>query len=531
MRKPLATVPIERLPGVSPLFRDACSRAESPLHDMLGGSRCDARVWERVLAGGAKVDPRVVTRLKEFNASLGAPASLLDRIGRLGNGTARAVVTGQQPGVLGGPLLTLYKIASSVALARTIEATRGVPCVPVFWLGSDDDDFAEIRDLVAMGADVSVAQASLAVESYRPGLRIGDIPAAAALTTWKAIAPLVASDENARRVETVVAPAADFAVAAARVVTWVTQGAVVVVDGREPVLRECAAKLLLDFFDAEEKLRGLIDAQTSRLETSGYHVQLRGGEDSGLFLVKDGIRRRVPAERRAAARAEFAADITRISPGVVARNILQDSVLAPAAVVLGPAEIAYRAQLTGVYHELSVPMPIVVPRLMATFAPAPVRELIDATGIDPALLVTDLAAFVRAAEASARDAGFAAAAQQFEDSIRREAAAFALLARGRMPERAAQKIEKRLAEVTQRLAQALAGAVEEDGNGARSRWPFLARLAGAFVREGEPQERFLSLLTPHLAHGFDAWKCVEALADSHVRDSLDGRVWHGVYSV
>ncbi|MDX2475548.1 MAG: bacillithiol biosynthesis BshC, partial [Candidatus Krumholzibacteria bacterium] len=52
------------------------------------------------------------------------------------------VVTGQQPGFLGGPLLTLFKIATAIAAARQRTAA-GRPTVAVFWSGDDDDDLAE----------------------------------------------------------------------------------------------------------------------------------------------------------------------------------------------------------------------------------------------------------------------------------------------------------------------------------------------------------------------------------------------------
>ena len=55
------------------------------------------------------------------------------------------MITGQQPGFLGGPLLTIYKIATAVALARR-ETAAGRPTVPVFWLGDDDDDLREALD-------------------------------------------------------------------------------------------------------------------------------------------------------------------------------------------------------------------------------------------------------------------------------------------------------------------------------------------------------------------------------------------------
>ena len=47
-------------------------------------------------------------------------------------GRCDVVVTGQQPGLLGGPLYTLYKIATTIALARRRTAA-GRFTRPVFW--------------------------------------------------------------------------------------------------------------------------------------------------------------------------------------------------------------------------------------------------------------------------------------------------------------------------------------------------------------------------------------------------------------
>src|SRR5436190_16916719 len=49
-----------------------------------------------------------------------------------------AVVTGQQAGLLGGPLFTLGKLLGAIALARSTGA------VPVFWIECDDADIKEV---------------------------------------------------------------------------------------------------------------------------------------------------------------------------------------------------------------------------------------------------------------------------------------------------------------------------------------------------------------------------------------------------
>ena len=57
---------------------------------------------------------------------------------------AGTVVTGQQVGLLGGPLFTLFKAATALARARQATAA-GRPHVAVFWLATEDHDFAEIN--------------------------------------------------------------------------------------------------------------------------------------------------------------------------------------------------------------------------------------------------------------------------------------------------------------------------------------------------------------------------------------------------
>jgi uncharacterized protein YllA (UPF0747 family) len=60
---------------------------------------------------------------------------------------AGAVVTGQQVGLFGGPLFTPFKAATAIARARQATAA-GRPHAAIFWLASEDHDFAEINHVV-----------------------------------------------------------------------------------------------------------------------------------------------------------------------------------------------------------------------------------------------------------------------------------------------------------------------------------------------------------------------------------------------
>jgi hypothetical protein len=154
-----------------------------------------------------------------------------------------------------------------------------------------------------------------------------------------------------------------------------------------------------------------------------------------------------------------------------------------------------------------------------------------ALGLDAAELVADPAAVAARVSATGGDDGLKASATALEASFARESGAFLAQASSRLDERARQKLQKRIDEIAGRLTQTLGTAIEQDVSGPRSRWPFLPRMVDMFRKDTIAQERFLSLVMPMLHHGDDAWRAIDALAGEWAVDALDGRVWHGVYSV
>ena len=88
---------------------------------------------------------RLADLLAEQNAAFGGGDVTARNIERLRNG-ASVVVSGQQVALFGGPLYTFLKAATAIARAR--EATEaGFDTVPVFWLASEDHDFAEVAQV------------------------------------------------------------------------------------------------------------------------------------------------------------------------------------------------------------------------------------------------------------------------------------------------------------------------------------------------------------------------------------------------
>src|SRR5207253_4924552 len=77
---------------------------------------------------------------------------------RLAAGNVLVVTTGQQPGLFTGPLYTVYKALSAIALARRLERERRVPGVPLFWGAGGDHDFAEANHTRFLNAGGDLVQ-------------------------------------------------------------------------------------------------------------------------------------------------------------------------------------------------------------------------------------------------------------------------------------------------------------------------------------------------------------------------------------
>src|SRR5579871_4460391 len=71
-------------------------------------------------------------------AAQNGPSESLDRLAQPGT---IAIVTGQQVGLFSGPAYTIYKAITAARLARDLTG-RGIPAVPIFWLATEDHDFA-----------------------------------------------------------------------------------------------------------------------------------------------------------------------------------------------------------------------------------------------------------------------------------------------------------------------------------------------------------------------------------------------------
>ena len=112
----------------------------APVHPAAAAFAAGAAAGPAPGPGGAGRSRALAGALAELNRKWGNPVD--DELARWIAG-ADAVVTGQQPGLLGGPLLTLVK-AAAVAAEVSRRRAAGRDAVGFLWLATADDDLPEM---------------------------------------------------------------------------------------------------------------------------------------------------------------------------------------------------------------------------------------------------------------------------------------------------------------------------------------------------------------------------------------------------
>ncbi len=384
--------PIATLPHTTKLFRDFLamgeSNVESPVRGWYGAEPL-GRAWMRAGAAPVAAGP-LADALQRQSESFAAGPAAMANIAKLRNG-ARTVVTGQQVGLLGGPLLTLLKAATAIARARQATETTGVEHVPIFWLASEDHDLEEV-DQVSLLTKTAVETLQLGLKHAHAEVPVGSVPLGAAIDALlERASELLAYTPVCDLLRECYGEgdgAQTFGGAFARLMArlFVEQG-LIVMDAAGREFHALGANALRYAIEHAEELETALLARTKELESAGYHAQVlvKAGA-SLLFLVSEdaGVTRREALRRLpdglwkagagSAARSYTTQDLLgilaespeRISPNALLRPVFQDSMLPTAAYVGGPAEVAYFAQSAVVYQQVLGRVTPILPRLSAT---------------------------------------------------------------------------------------------------------------------------------------------------------------------
>ena len=356
--------------------------------------------WMQEEAAALKYDAtrreQVATILERQNQAWGASPKTLENITRLREG-ACASVTGQQVGLFGGPLFSIFKALTAVKLAE--QASRaGVPCVPVFWLATEDHDLVEVNHVGIPGQDGVLQSLSVPTQSI-PDAPVGTVTFGPEIeAVVEKAAELFGNPEVSTVVREAYRAGETFGSALGRLFAHLfADWGVILLDAADAGLHQLAEPVYRAAIEHAAELDDRLLARGKELEAAGYHQQVKVTTSSTLlFALQSGSR--VPIHRRPNGSAsqfaiaeeklaqpellrQIAAEPQNFSPNVLLRPVVQDYLLPTLAYTGGAAENAYFAQAGVVYEALLGRVTPVLPRFSATLIEAKPQALLERYGL------------------------------------------------------------------------------------------------------------------------------------------------------
>jgi len=276
------------------------------------------------------------------------------------------ITTGHQLNIFTGPLFFVYKIVAVINACK--ELKKRYPeynFVPVFWMASEDHDYDEIKSFSLYGKKYSwETNQTGAVGRFNPK----DIP-----SQLNAVPGDIDLYKDAYSKSATLADACRYYVNA----LFGNEG-LVIIDGDDAELKSLFKNVIREDV-LKQTPKALVEEKNKKLTDLGYHTQVFA-RDINFFYLDKGIRGRLEKTNDGFAVVDTNLKFTqkeieglietnpeKFSPNVILRPVYQEVILPNLAYVGGPAEMIYWLQLKGIFDNLKLPFPILLPRCFALY--------------------------------------------------------------------------------------------------------------------------------------------------------------------
>ncbi len=515
-----ARMDLRRLPGLHRLYADYLyefSRAGSfySAGPPFALPTLEQRARDRQYPAGRRTAlSRVLSRQnQDFDSGI----ETQNQIDLLSHSDTVAIVAGQQIGLFGGPLFTVYKAIAAIRLAAELRR-RGRAAVAVFWMATQDHDAQEISQASLLDGDDEIVRAQLPLPSAE-ALPVGKLVCDESIASVLSLARRGLSPELAQQLENFYRPGETLARAFARLLaSWLRPWGLILLDPLDPALAELSRPVYHSVIHHNPDLTAALAQRNAELEQAGYPPQVRLAAGSSLlFWEHDARRHHLRRENghwfwheQALGQQQLLDHLESqpefFSASALLRPLVQDFLLPNVAQITGPAETAYLAQSQALYgvlgEKLRIPPPLPWPRPSLTLTDAKSRRLLDRYQ----LTLSDL--FSAPAETLlARgqiSPALTTALRQLQESVREPLTALERELQGFDPtlldpaRAAGEKIQHQVGQLTGKIERSIARRTGDLQRQAR-------HLANWLAPENQLQERFLcSAALPQL-FGPEIW--------------------------
>jgi bacillithiol biosynthesis cysteine-adding enzyme BshC len=438
--------------------------------------------------------------LSGLRPALDPSGAAAERLERVAEANGIVVTTGQQPGLFGGPMYTLLKALSALALADRIERETGIPAAPVFWAATDDGDFAE-ASWTAVAEESAVKRLAIARRGNE-GVVMAEMPLGDTTEQYEQLVAAAGSAPHGSVLDALRSayqPDATIGAAYVRFLRALLEPhGIAVLDAWHPATRAAARPTLVEALRRASSIDESLALRMVAIERAGFRAQVaRVPRLSLVFRAVAGVKERIPIAQ--AQEVAHRADSV-LSANVLLRPIVERRILPTVAYVAGPGEIAYFAQVSAVAQALGVGAPLAVPRWSATVVEPSIDRRLGRLG-----MVLDDIRHPHDAERRIGDRAMPAAVRDALDGVRQDLAA-RLGALGEVsatldhlvPERVIEGARHQMLHRVDRLERRLRAAVRSRATEATTD---LATVRAALMPENQRQERRINPVPMLARHG------------------------------
>ena len=308
------------------------------------------------------------------------------------------VATGQQLGIMGGPLYTIYKTITAIKMCNYLKENHSdYNFVPVFWLEGDDHDYEEVRSFNILnnenqllkleyedGLPIEMNRGSVGEQKFNGNIEtlLNKLTESLRETEFK---PIVLDF-----IKSIYKPDRTFLESFRELLLKIfDEYGLIIFNPIDPAVKKILipvfSKQITDFADHT----GTLVERSAELEEI-YHAQVKV-KPINLFLTDNNERLlieptetgefRLKGKRKKFSKEEMLSLLesspNKFSPNVLLRPICQDYLFPTGFYIGGPAEISYFAQVSPIYNIYGIEEPFLYPRSSATIVEKGVKTILE----------------------------------------------------------------------------------------------------------------------------------------------------------
>ncbi|MEI5906070.1 bacillithiol biosynthesis cysteine-adding enzyme BshC [Bacillus spongiae] len=305
------------------------------------------------------------------------------------------VIGGQQAGLLTGPLYSVHKIISIIALANQQERELGVPVIPVFWIAGEDHDYQEINHVFAFD-EGKVNKLSYQEKNVDKQMVSGMSFDKDKMNTWiRSVFESFGETVHTKKLLAMVERAVQSSMTIVDLFSYIVMEmfkdyGLLIIDSADSSLRQIERPFFQQLLEKNETITKNLLFQQETIKVDGFEPMIDATEFSmNLFIQHNGERmlleRTEEGAKSKGAKKRWSIyelnNTLRSAPesfsnNVVTRPMMQEWLFPTLAFIAGPGEIAYWGELKKSFECMGLKMPPIIPRQNITILERDIEKLL-----------------------------------------------------------------------------------------------------------------------------------------------------------